>query len=91
VGRKEGEGWRKLHIMVDRDGVIHNSCVSKWYTADGSRVPHLLDGIEDPISSFTGDKGYDQNSVYRAVFSKNRKAKIVIHRRVNTVISSKRK
>jgi len=30
-GKKRRRGWRKLHIMVDRDGVIHSSCVSKWY------------------------------------------------------------
>jgi hypothetical protein len=50
-----------------------------------------LDGIEDPISSFTGDKGYDQRSVYRAVLGNNKDAKIAIHPRVNAVISSKRK
>ena len=42
--------------MVDSDGFIHTSCVSKWYTRDGSRVPHLLKGIDDEISSLTGDK-----------------------------------
>jgi hypothetical protein len=63
--------------MVDRDGMIHSSCVSKWYTTDGSRAPHLLNDIEGEISSFTGDKGYDQNSVYRAVLHKNRKAVFV--------------
>ena len=31
VGRNAEEGGRKLHIMVDRDGVIQSSCVSKWY------------------------------------------------------------
>jgi len=77
--------------MVDRDGVIHSSCVSKWYTADGSRAPHLLNDFEGEISSFTGDKGYDQRSVYRAVLGEDRKARIVIHPRVNAVISSKRK
>ena len=31
-GKKRRRGWRKRHIMVDRDGFIHSSCVSKWYT-----------------------------------------------------------
>jgi len=30
-GKKRRRGWRKLHIIVDRDGVIHSICVSKWY------------------------------------------------------------
>ena len=60
TGKKRRRAWRKLHIMVDREGFIHSNCVSKWYARDGSRVPHLLDGIEDEISSLTGEKGYDQ-------------------------------
>ena len=74
--------------MVDRDGVIHSNCVSKW---NRSRAPHLLNDFEGEISSFTGDKGYDQRSVYRAVLGKDRKARIVIHPRVNAIISTRRK
>ena len=78
-GKKRRRGWRKLHIMVDQDGFIHSSCVSKWYTRDGSRVSHLLKGIEGEISSLTGDRGYDQNSVYQAVRNKNQDAFVIIH------------
>ena len=77
--------------MIDRDGFIHSSCVSKWYTKDGSRVTQLLEGIEDEISSLTGDKGYDQNSVYKAVLRDNNDANIIIHPRANAVVSEKRK
>ena len=77
--------------MVDRDGFIHSSCVSKWYTRDGSRVPHLLGGIEGEIFSLTGDKGYDQNSVYQAVRNKNQDAMVIIHPRVNAVMSGNKK
>jgi hypothetical protein len=87
-GKKRRRGWRKLHIMVDRDGFIHSSCVSKWHTKDGSRVPHLLGDIDEEIASLTGDRGYDQNSVYRAVSKKNPDAAIVIHPRSNAVLSS---
>ena len=89
-GKKRRRGWRKLHIMVDSNGFIHSSCVSKWCTRDGSRVPHLLKGIDGEISSLTGDKGYDQNSVYRAVRNKNKDAEVIIHPRVNAVMSDKR-
>jgi hypothetical protein len=75
--------------MVDKDGFIHSSCVSKWYTRDGSRVPHLLGGVEGEISSLTGDKGYDQRSVYRIVQKRNKDAAMVIHPRVNAVMSGK--
>ena len=59
-------------------------------TKDGSRVNHLLEAITDPIASFIGDKGYDQNSVYRTVLGNNRAANIVIHPRVNAVLSKRR-
>ena len=73
---------------MDRDGFIRSRCVSKWYTRDGSRVPHLIDEIREPIASLTGDRGYDQNSVYRAVLRRNKEASIVIHPRSNAVMSS---
>ena len=77
--------------MVDREGFIHSNCVSKWYARDGSRVPHLLEDIEEEISSLTGDKGYDQNSVYKAVLRDNKDAQIIIHPRSNAVLSEKGK
>ena len=63
------------------------SCVSKWYTRDGSRVPHLLDGFDGDIASLTGDRGYDQRSVYRSVAKKNHGAATVIHPRSNAILS----
>ena len=86
-GKKRRRGWRKLHIMVDEDGSIRSSCVSKWHTRDGSRVPHLLDGFDGDIASLTGDRGYDQRSVYRSVAKKNRGAATVIHPRSNAIVS----
>ena len=77
--------------MVDSNGFIHSSCFSKWYTRDGSRVPHLLNGIKGTIASVTGDKGYDQNSVYRGIKNKSENAKVIIHPRSNAVISDNKK
>ena len=77
--------------MVDREGFIHSTCVSKWYARDGSRVTHLLEDIEEEISSLTGDKGYDQNSLCKAVLRDNKEADIIIHPRANAVVSEKRK
>ena len=75
--------------MVDGEGFIQSCCVSKWYTRDGSRVPHLLKDIEGAIASLTGDRGYDQNLVYRLVGKMNSDAQVVIHPRVNAVLSGK--
>ena len=73
--------------MVDSDGFIRSRCVSKRYTRDGSRVPHLLNGIDGEIGSLTGDKGYDQRSVYRTVQKRNKDVAMVIHPRVNAVMA----
>ena len=77
--------------MVDSDGFSHTNGVSKWYIRDGSRVPHLLNGIEGTIGSLTGDKGYDQNAVYKAIKNRSEKAKIIIHPRSNGLISGNNK
>ena len=81
---------KATHHWISND-FIHSSCVSKWYTRDGSRVPHLLKGIKGEIGSVTGDKGYDQNAVYKAIRNKSEKAKVIIHPRSNAVISGNHK
>ena len=63
-GKKKRRGWRKLHISIDSEGRIRSTCLSKWYTQDGQRVPHLLQQIKD-----LGDRGYDQGSVYNHVLN----------------------
>ena len=50
---------------------------------------HLLQDIKEPIMSFTADRGYDQNSVYRAVRKKSEEAEVIIHPRSNAVLSEK--
>ena len=91
TGKKRRRGWRKLHLSIVNEGRIRSSCVSKWYTQDGQRASHLLKKIRGPIASFTGDRGYDQGSVYTHVLHHTRDAKIIIHPRSNAVVSDKRK
>ena len=89
--KKRRRGWRKLHIMVDSNGFIHSSCVSKWCTRGGSRVPHLLKRVDGEIASLTGDKGYDQNSVYKAIRNNSENATVIIHPRSNASMSGNKK
>ena len=90
-GKKRRRGWRKLHISIDNEGRIRSSCVSKWYTQDGQRASHLLKKIREPIASFTGDRGYDQGTVYNHILGHTSDAQIIIHPRSNAVISDKGK
>ncbi len=90
-GKKKRRGWRKLHISIDSEGRIRSTRLSKWYTQDSQRVPHLLQQIKEPIDSFKGDRGYDLGSVYNHVLGHSPNAEIVIHPRSNAVISDKGK
>jgi len=90
-GKKKRRGWRKGHISIDSEGRIRSTCLSKWYTQDGQRVPHLLQQIKEPLYSFKGDRGYDQGSVYNHVLGHSPNAEIIIHPRSNAVISDKGK
>ena len=65
--------------------------MSKWYIIDGNRASPLLQQIKEPIASFTGEKGYDQSTVYNHVLHHIRDAQIIIHPRSNAVVSDKRK
>ena len=44
---------------------------------DGSQVGLLLDRIEEPLASFTGDGAYDQEGVTASIGSRNPDAAII--------------
>ncbi len=90
LGKKRRRGWRKLHVLVDQNGLLLATSVSKETTRDASRVPHLFDHYRGQADSFTGDRGYDQASVYREALGRNHEASIVIHPRVNGVHSHRK-
>ena len=77
-GNKRRRGWRKMHIAVDANGHLVATSLSKETTRDASRVPHLFDNYRGPLASLTGDRGYDQASVYRQALQRNADASIVI-------------
>ena len=66
-GASRRRSWRKLHIGVDADtGRIVAAALTTNNVDDGSQVGPLLDQIDGPIASFTGDGAYDQDGVYSA-------------------------
>jgi len=65
-GTSRRRSWRKLHIGVDADtGRVVVAALTTNDVDDGSQVGPLLDRIDGPIASFTGDGAYDQDGVYR--------------------------
>jgi hypothetical protein len=55
---------------------------------DGSQVGPLLDQVDGPIASFTGDGAYDQDSVYASVAERYPEATIIVPPR-STAVPSK--
>src|SRR5438093_9444430 len=67
-GKSRRRALRKLHIGVDADtGRIVAAALTTNDVDDGSQVGPLLDQIDGPIASFTGDGAYDQEGVDSAV------------------------
>ena len=59
-GTKMRRSWRKLHLGRDADsGQIVAATLTPHDVDDGSQVGPLLDQVDGPIGSFTGDGAYD--------------------------------
>ena len=54
---------------------------------DGSQVGPLLDQVDGPIASFTGDGAYDQDGVYTSVGERHPEAAVVVPPRATAVPS----
>jgi hypothetical protein len=54
---------------------------------DACQVGPLLDQVEGPVASFTGDGAYDQDSVYKAVTDRDPGAIVVVPPRATAVPS----
>ena len=80
--------WRKLHIGVDADtGEIIAAELTSKDVDDGSQVGPLLDQIDGPIASFTGDGAYDQDGVYGEVAARHPDAAVIVPPRSSAVLS----
>jgi IS5 family transposase len=87
-GAKTRRGWRKLHLATDADtGRIAASALTDKDADDGSQVGPLLDRIEGPVASFTGDGAYDRDDVCAGVAARHPGADVVVPPRSNAVPS----
>jgi hypothetical protein len=67
--RQHGVGkrrtWRKLHLAVNpENGQIESAIVTTNDFKDSELLPDLVDGIDKPITSLSGDGGYDSHTCY---------------------------
>jgi Transposase DDE domain len=87
-GTRTRRAWRKLHLGVDAGtGRIEAVELTTSEADDGSRVGPLLDQVDDPLASFTGDGAYDREDVYGAVAERHPEAAVVVPPRRDAVPS----
>jgi hypothetical protein len=87
-GARTRRGWRKLHLATDADtGHIVATVLTDKDADDGSQVASLLDQVDGPVASFTGDGAFDRDDVYAAVAARHPGAEVVVPPRSNAVPS----
>jgi hypothetical protein len=66
--------WKKLHILIEEDGMILANSTTEHTEDDRSQVSSLLTNVK--TKEFLGDPGYDSEAVYQLVRSKGIKPTI---------------
>ena len=88
-GTKTRRSWRKLHIGMDADtGEIVAAALTTNDVDDAAQGGPLLDQINGPLASFTGDGAYDQDSLYRTVIDRDPDAAVIVPPRATAVPSA---
>jgi Transposase DDE domain len=87
-GTKRRRAWKVLHLATDADtGQIVASVLTDRDADDGSQVGPLLDRIDGPVGSFTGDGAYDREDVYAEVAARHPDADVIVPPRSSAVPS----
>ena len=67
MGRRGTRGWKKLHVAVDRTGVIVAHALTDAQADDAMTGITLIEAVEGDLASVTGDAAYDTVAFYEAV------------------------
>jgi hypothetical protein len=86
-GGRGRRGWKKLHLGVDRMGVIVAQALTHGSADDAKTALDLIDEVEGDITSITADAAYDTLAVYTAAAA--RSARVVVPP-IKTAMSSRR-
>jgi hypothetical protein len=87
-GTRRRRAWKKLHLATDADtGHIVASVLTDRDADDGSQVGPLLDQVDDPVASLTGDGAFDRDDVYAEVVARYPDAAVIVPPRSSAVPS----
>jgi hypothetical protein len=87
-GTKRRRARRVLHLAADADtGRVVASVLTDRDADDGSQVGPLLDQVDGPVASFTGDSTYDRDEIYTEVAARHPEAAVIVPPRANVVPS----
>ena len=65
-GRSGRRGWKKLHLGVDRSGVIRAQAVTESTVDDATAGSNLVEHVVGEVASVTADTAYDTVAFYAA-------------------------
>jgi len=84
-GGRGRRGWKKLHLGVDRSGMIVAQALTDEHLDDATIGVALIDTVDGDISSVTADAAYDTLAVYGA--AKARGGTVVIPPKRTAVVA----
>ena len=88
-GRRGRQGWKKLHLGVDRAGVIIAQALTDATIDDATIGVTLIEDIDSALASVTGDAAYDTIAIYEA--AAGRGARVVVPPLKTAAVSSRRR
>ena len=65
-GGRGTRGWKKLHLGVDRSGVIIAHALTEATVDDATTAIELIEAVDGGVASVTGDAAYDTIAFYDA-------------------------
>ena len=81
-------GWKKLHLGVDRSGVIVAQALTDAHVDDATTAVNLIPAVDGDISSVTADAAYDTIAVYEAAGARG--ARVVVPPKRTAAVSRRR-
>ena len=78
---------QKEVLLQSADAAFGGAVVTDKDADDGSQVGPLLEQVEGPVASFTGDGAYDRDDVYDAVAERHPEAAVIVPPRATAVPS----